>query len=599
MLLTWMAYSVLFGALTFGAALAVERAAETWNRSRRFVWIAALIIAASVPVVFAIQPRAAEPIVTAPAGAEATSTASDVVVSFGGGRRAPHEPLFVRARRIAARSDGVALNAWMLASLCCIALLLRATIGIRRRQERWQSADIDGVPVLVAADVGPAVVGALSPRIVIPHWAASLDAQARALMLRHEAEHIRARDPLCLHAATLVTAMLPWNAALWMIVRRLRLAIEIDCDQRVLRASSERREYGELLLTVGARLSAPMPFATSLAERRPFLERRLRAMTALSPRHPRIVTAGCVALVIVATTAATRVPRPSPFGPRVAAAAVTPVAPIAAATDSRLSATATSVPPATVTPSRTPRSGPLAFSTQPAVASLPVDALPVPNPDSLTVAEIRGLIEAHHPTVMSGDPSINTITLVVDARGNYVVSLAESRPLRMDAVVGRGGRGRGAGAAPTMVGGGDTAFARGRVGGRGAAAARPVDSALAVSELRALAQKLREAAAGDTSAARRDDVAALRAKIEKAYGDSMILRSDARLIVTDGIVQRDGPAPMSDDQIKTAGTRIGMNMDALSRLIEPQSIERIQIQTFPEGQIGPMMLRVFVVHQRP
>src|SRR5262252_2374318 len=99
MLVTWMAYSVLFGTLTFGAALAVERVAETWNRPLRFVWIVALIIAATVPLVFAIQPRVAEPIVTTPTRTDVSSAASDVVVAFGGGRRAPAEPLLVRARR--------------------------------------------------------------------------------------------------------------------------------------------------------------------------------------------------------------------------------------------------------------------------------------------------------------------------------------------------------------------------------------------------------------------------------------------------------------------------------------------------------------------
>ena len=145
--------------------------------------------------------------------------------------------------------------------------------------------------MLVSPAVGPAVVGALAPRVVIPQWALSLDAPARALMLRHEREHIRARDPLLLLGGALATTFAPWNAALWLIVRRLRLAIEIDCDQRVLRASAQRREYGELLLTVGARQSAPLPFATSLAERRPFLERRIRAMTTTSPRYPRLVSA--------------------------------------------------------------------------------------------------------------------------------------------------------------------------------------------------------------------------------------------------------------------------------------------------------------------
>ena len=43
MLLAWMAYTVLFGALAYGAALAGERLASVWGRSSRFIWFAAVI----------------------------------------------------------------------------------------------------------------------------------------------------------------------------------------------------------------------------------------------------------------------------------------------------------------------------------------------------------------------------------------------------------------------------------------------------------------------------------------------------------------------------------------------------------------------------
>jgi beta-lactamase regulating signal transducer with metallopeptidase domain len=599
MLLAWMAYSVLFGALAFAAAAAVERVAETWGRSLRFVWIAAMLVVAAAPIGFAVRSPAVEPVVVSPVSTAPSTNASDIVVSFGAKRRSSPEPFISRVRRIAASSNDVVLGMWGLASLGWIALVLRAAVGIRRRRERWQTAQVDGVSVLVASDVGPAVVGALSPRIVIPHWAALLDTPARALMLRHESEHIRARDPLCLLAATLVTALLPWNAALWMIARRLRLAIEIDCDSRVLRSSSERREYGELLLTVGARLSAPMPFATSLAERRPLLERRLKAMTALSPRHPRFVTASCVALVIVATTAATRIPRPLSLVHRVAASIST----AAVVDDARLAVTNPTLPPATVTPTRASNATPFVPADGPKAASLPVGRFAVGNPDSLTMAEIRTLIEAHHPTVLSGDPGINTITLVVDARGNYVVSTAESRnlaPALMEVPVGGGRRGRSGGAAPAMVGGGDTVFARGRVGGGRMGAMATVDSATAqarLAEMRAALEKITQAR--DTNAPRSEEVTTARVKLARALGDTVFLRSEGRVYIADGIVQRGGSQPMSDDNIKVAGARVGLNMEVLSRLIDPQSIESIQIRTFADGQMGPSILRVYVVHQRP
>jgi TonB family protein len=73
---------------------------------------------------------------------------------------------------------------------------------------------------------------------------------------------------------------MPWNAALWWQLRRLRLAIEIDCDHRVLLGSSEIRRYSTLLLEIGARSIAPRVSALAFARPKPFLERRIRVMTA-------------------------------------------------------------------------------------------------------------------------------------------------------------------------------------------------------------------------------------------------------------------------------------------------------------------------------
>jgi hypothetical protein len=622
MLLTWMAYSMLFGVIVFGAALATERMAATWGRSLRFVWGGALIAAIVVPVIFAVRPQASNPVVTVEPS-DAMSQPDRVIRFNTGSRGYARQPLSASVESAIADSNALVADAWVFGSLGLLVLIGRAAIGIRRRRAGWHAAEIDGVSVLIAPNVGPAVVGAVSPRIVIPQWALSLDESARALMLRHEAEHIRARDPLNLFVATLATALFPWNAALWLIVRRLRLAIEIDCDERVLRASNERREYGELLLTVGARLSAPLPLATSLAERRPFLERRLRAMTALSPKHPRVVTVGCIILVIASTTAASRIPRPSSLVQRAIRNVIAPVASVAI-DDSRLATTSPNVPPATgAIPSHviTSAARDLQFSSAegPKAAPLPLSQLPVRYPDSLTVAEIRALIEAHHPTVLAGDPNINTITIVVDARGNYVVSTAESRSLMIPAFVkaeGRGGRGRSGGAAPTMVGGGDTAFARGRVGGgRMGAAVRldpntgqPVamDSAAAearMAEVRAAIEKLAQALASDTSAARSEAVLTARAKMLRATGDTVVLRQENRVVIGDGMVRRSNNdttrGPIGSSQMREAGAKIGLNMDVLSRLIDPASIDAVQICTFAAGQMGPNLLRVFVVHQAP
>ena len=95
--------------------------------------------------------------------------------------------------------------------------------------------------------------------------------------------------------------------------RRLRLAIEIDCDARVIRAGVAPRDYGILLLSVGERFATSLPLAASLTEPHLSLEARIDALSA--PRAPRPLLASIpfLAIAVVALTAATRAPRPRPL----------------------------------------------------------------------------------------------------------------------------------------------------------------------------------------------------------------------------------------------------------------------------------------------
>ena len=99
-------------------------------------------------------------------------------------------------------------------------------------------------------------------------------------MLLHEGEHIRAGDPYLLLGAALALVLMPWHPVLWRQVRRLRLAIEIDCDARVLGRTENPRSYGELLLQVARRRPEPPMWAMGAPLAYPFsmLEQRLRAM---------------------------------------------------------------------------------------------------------------------------------------------------------------------------------------------------------------------------------------------------------------------------------------------------------------------------------
>ncbi|MFL5537679.1 MAG: M56 family metallopeptidase, partial [Longimicrobiaceae bacterium] len=181
---------------------------------------------------------------------------------------------------------------------------------LERRRRRWTHAEVDGVPVLVSSDTGPAVVGLVRSRILLPRWAVDADPQARRLVLEYEQEHVRAGDPRLLALALLVAALTPWNPAVWWQLRRLRLAVEVDCDARVLRRRADVRAYGAVLLEVGRRTVRSRLAAAAFAEPVSSLERRIRIMTAPRGRRPilRAAAVGAMAAALVAAACETPAP---------------------------------------------------------------------------------------------------------------------------------------------------------------------------------------------------------------------------------------------------------------------------------------------------
>jgi len=167
---------------------------------------------------------------------------------------------------------------WMSASLLALVVLVTVHLRIRRARRGWAEAELFGTRVRIAPDVGPAVIGVARPQIVVPRWLLSRSHDEQQLVLAHEREHLQARDHLLLGACTLVVALVPWHPAAWWMLARLRLAIELDCDARVLRRGVSARTYGTLLIDLADRCTGFRVGATALADEGSHLERRLLAM---------------------------------------------------------------------------------------------------------------------------------------------------------------------------------------------------------------------------------------------------------------------------------------------------------------------------------
>ena len=310
----WLVWTAFASALIAVAAVTLERAIAFVGGRRRVVWIGAMAAVVVVPLALAL--RVAPPDSDGATLGAGTMNASGrygpmTALTASDERRAGFAQPFISTMN--GRADRWLGLGWITASLVLLVSFGRSVLGLRRQRARWRLETTEMGRVLVSPDVGPAVVGFFRPQVVVPTWALSVGRTTRELMLRHEREHIRAGDMLLLLAGELARIAFPWNAALWWIDRRLRLAIELDCDARVIRAVGSAHAYGSLLLSVSERRASPLSLATPLSEPNSTLEARINAMTSSRPRRPLLSALPLAAITLAVLTMVAWAPQPAPL----------------------------------------------------------------------------------------------------------------------------------------------------------------------------------------------------------------------------------------------------------------------------------------------
>lgn len=270
MTLLILVYGIVVGGFLMMAAHSLDHAVRRLGRPARWIWLLAMAGTGILPALVFMAPPA-------------------VPTEGAGGVTVPLEALYALGQHSASDIpgytglltylDGSLRILWVTAS--ALALLTFAAFGLRleRKAARWPSREAGGRNVLVSDGTGPAVLGFFKPRIVLPAWTLEMEEEELELILLHEEEHLRARDPALLAAAIFLVALGPWNPALWWGLQRLRLAVEADCDNRVLARGIGRVRYGALLLGVASDSRRLFPLAPALVEGgRGVLERRLQMM---------------------------------------------------------------------------------------------------------------------------------------------------------------------------------------------------------------------------------------------------------------------------------------------------------------------------------
>lgn len=165
----------------------------------------------------------------------------------------------------------------------------------------------NGVHVAETNSAGPAVVGVIVPRIVVPvDFEARYTAAERELVLEHERAHIRSGDVQVNALAALLQCVFWFNPLVYMARAALRIDQELACDERVMqRHGAARRTYAEAMLKTQLAASAvPLGCAWPPVGAEP-LKQRITALGRPRVAASRRAFGGALCLAVTLTVALT------------------------------------------------------------------------------------------------------------------------------------------------------------------------------------------------------------------------------------------------------------------------------------------------------
>jgi len=312
-MLSWMLYSIVVSLLFGLAALAFERSAQMRQRPARWLWGTCIVVSLGIlfiPSKASVQipesthaDRATSSEILTPPQTTAIELSRFTLPIIGTDQTPLMTPL----------SDGLSTLldwTWRMASMALALVILASGAHLSWRRRRWERGLMAGTAVYISEDSGPAVVGFFRPHIVVPRWLTKLSPDEQELVIAHERSHLGAYDAQLLTIAVCLLACMPWNPLLWWQLRRLRLAIEIDCDARVLSLGYPVVRYSETLITVGERQSASYAMTMAGYGSKSFLEQRIHNMLRKKTRHARVWALALVCLGVGLAVCAAQVAPP-------------------------------------------------------------------------------------------------------------------------------------------------------------------------------------------------------------------------------------------------------------------------------------------------
>lgn len=301
----WMGYALAVATLVAVATQLVDPVVRARGYPTRYAWGVAMILSLVLPAWAIVRPAAAP----------AASVAGEGVGLLTVSAFLELERMSVPEPAVLDQAEPWLLAVWLLSTMGLMVALTGGLIRLGARARSWPPTRIRQGEVLVSEDFGPALLGVRDPKVVIPRWALDLEPDRLGMVVAHEEEHRLAGDIRLLLAGAVLVVLMPWNVGLWWQLRRLRAAVELDCDTRVLRRGVPAKAYGALLLELGTRAPGlPLPVA-ALSRPVSLLERRLTMIVRGAKRGGPLKTMMALATAGLLFVVACEAPTPTGIQP--------------------------------------------------------------------------------------------------------------------------------------------------------------------------------------------------------------------------------------------------------------------------------------------
>ncbi len=267
-LLAEVSWRAVVVAALVGVALTVWRVRS--GAVRHAAWTAVAVVFLLMPVLLPVTPVLTIPVaaplpvrdlaapdsggsVVSPTPIAAAPTAAPATGSRSGVR--PSSPVVERAlvgtvgqSDLSPSREAWLVAIWLVGMTVSLVWLAVGWRWARRLAATGRVSEVDPRVYESPALTSPCAVGVWRGRVLVPSSWRLWPVQRRMMVVTHELAHLERRDGLIALMARLTRAVFWFHPLAWWLERRIAVAAEQACDERVLDAGHDAETYAQLLV---------------------------------------------------------------------------------------------------------------------------------------------------------------------------------------------------------------------------------------------------------------------------------------------------------------------------------------------------------------